>query len=97
MELFGIDLTLPLFVTVTFLGLSWLEYVLCRKVKWRWMRSAPWGIVIVLLLMSVGSLLGDSGGWIDLRSFFALIFAVYALICAAALTLGWYLARKKNK
>ena len=97
MEVFGIDLTLPLFLMGSFLGLCGIEYLLCRKVKWKWVRLTPWGFVIFLLVTAVGSLLGDTGGWIDLRSFFALVFAVYAVICGSGILLGWYLAKKKNK
>ena len=97
MELFGVDLTLPLFVLGSFLGLCVLEYLLCRKVKWKWVRLLPWGVVVWNLVLSVASLLGDTGGWIDMRSFFALIFSIYALICGAGIFLGWYLAKKKDK
>lgn len=97
MELFGIDLTLPLFLLITFLGLAGLEYLLCRISRWRPLRLLPWIIVVGLLFLSVASLFGKSGGWIDMRGFFALIFAVYALICGSALLTGWYLAKRKSK
>ena len=97
MELFGIDLTLPLFLLGSFLGLCGVDYLLCRKVKRKWVRLLPWGVVVWNLGLSVVVLLGDSGGWIDLRNFFAVVFAVYAAICGGGILLGWYLAKKKKK
>ena len=97
MELFGIDLTLPLFVLGSFAGLCVLEYLLCRKAKRKWIKMLPWGVVVWNLGLSVIVLLGDSGGFLDLRNFFATVFAVYAAICGAGIVLGWHLAKKEKK
>ena len=46
-----------------------------------------------VLALAVAGLFGDTGGWIDLRAFFAAVLAGYAAICAAGIGLAHFLYR----
>lgn len=91
----GTDYGVYLVAIGSFLVLFGWEYLVCRKTDSRVMRWLPWGYVALQLVLSVGCFLGDTGGFIDLRSFFALLFLGYAGLCAAGIVTGWLLGRRK--
>ena len=91
----GTDLTLPLFALASFL-LMFGAQLLCCRAQTRLLRHLPWGWVAAVLVTAVAALFGDSGGWIDLREFFAKLLCAYAALCAAGIGLA-HLVRKLQK
>lgn len=92
----GVDYTLPAIALLSFLILFAVQYLLCRYCRSGFLRSLPWLWVIAMLGLAVVCLLGDTGGWIDLRALFALLFCGYAGICAAGIGAA-YLVHKLQK
>ena len=84
----GTDYTLPLTAVLSFLVMFAVQYLLLRTVRNRFLRHLPWGWVMGVVALAVIGLFGDTGGWIDVRAFFALVFCGYAAICAAGIGLA---------
>jgi hypothetical protein len=51
--------------------------------------------VILMLAVAIAALFGDTGGWIDTRSFFCALFCIYAAICAAGIGLAHLVVKRK--
>jgi len=81
----GTDYTLPLIALASFFLLFVLQLLLLRLKRPRFLRHLPWVWVAGVLILAVAGLFGDTGGWIDLRAFFAAVLAGYAAICAAGI------------
>ena len=92
----GTDYTFVFFFGSVF-TLFLLQFFLCRKARRCFFKWLPMGYVAALLFLSVACLYGDTGGFIDVRGFFALVILGYAAICAAAIGLGWLLGRSRTK
>ena len=92
----GTDYSLPLLALLSFLGLFALQLLLLRLKRMQFLRHLPWVWVAGVLLFAVVGLFGDTGGWIDLRVFFAAVLAGYAAICAAGIGLA-HLVNKSQK
>lgn len=88
MMIAGVDYTLPLVILASFAFLFTVQYLLLRSRHLRFLRHLPWVWVVGVLGLAVTAYFGDSGGFIDLRSFFALLLCGYAAICAAAIGLA---------
>lgn len=97
MMLNGVDLTLPLIVLLSFLVLFTVQFLLCHYVRIRFLRHLPWVWVIAVLGLAVAGLFGDTGGFIDLRSFFALLLCGYAAICAAGIGLAHLISKLQKR
>lgn len=91
----GTDYTLPFVALVSFLGLFGIQLLLLRIRRARFLRHLPWLWVIGALVLSVCCLFEGTGGFIDLRSFFALLFLAYAALCAAGIGLAHLVARRR--
>lgn len=81
----GVDYTLPAIAVLSFLVLFTVQYLLCRYCRSGFLRSLPWLWVIAALGLALTCFWSDTGGWIDLRALFALLFCGYAAICAAGI------------
>ena len=92
----GTDYTL-IFFFGTVIALFGLEFLICRMTRRPFFRWLPMGYVAALLALSVACMFGDTGGFIDVRSFFALVILGYAAVCAVSIGLGWLLGRRKTK
>ena len=92
----GVDYSLPLIAVLSFLTLFGVQLLLLR-VRIRFLRHLPWIWVIGVLVLAVVGLFGDTGGWIDLRAFFALLLCGYAAICALGIGLAHlvYMLRRR--
>ena len=93
----GTDYTFYLIVLGSFLLLFAVQYLLCRRVRIRLLRHLPWAYVVYLLGLAVATLFGDTGGFVDLRSFFALVILGYAVLCAVAIGLAHLVNRLRNR
>ena len=93
----GTDYTLYLFAGISFFVMLGGQYLLLRTIRLRWRRHLPWVWVIGMLGLAVATLFGETGGFIDLRSFFAAIIAGYAALCAAGIVVGHLLYKLKTK
>ena len=93
----GTDYSLPLLAVLSFFLMFGGQYLLLRFVRLRWLRHLPWVWVVGILALAVTGLFGDTGGWLDLRAFFAAVLAGYAAICAAGIGLAHlvYNSRKR--
>ena len=87
---------LPLFVILSFLAMFGVQYLCCRA-RNPIVRHLPWLWVIGILILAVAGLFGDTGGWIDLRSFFCAVLCGYAAICAAGIGLAHLVNRINHK
>ena len=92
----GTDYSLPLIAIASFFVLFALQLLLLRLRRLRFLRHLPWVWVAGILILAVAGLFGDTGGWLDLRAFFAAILAGYAAICAAGIGLA-HLVNKLQK
>ncbi len=93
----GADYTIFVVPIMSFILLFALQFFLCRRVKSKILKCLPWGYVVFQLVLSVMCLFEDTGGFIDLRSLFFLLFLGYAAVCAAGIGLGWLFGRSKAK
>ena len=84
----GTDYTLPLLAIASFLVLFVVQFLLLQLKHLRFLRHLPWIWVAGVLAFAVAGLFGDTGGWLDLRTFFAAVLAGYAAICAAGIGLA---------
>ena len=84
----GTDLTLPFIALASFFVLFAIQFLLLQLKRLRFLRHLPWVWVAGVLILAVAGLFGDTGGWIDLRTFFAAVLAGYAAICAAGIALA---------
>ncbi len=92
----GTDYTLPLIALASFFLLFALQLLLLRLKRLCFLRHLPWVWVAGVLILAVAGLFGDTGGWIDLRAFFAAVLAGYAAICAAGIGLA-HLVNRSHK
>ena len=92
----GTDYSLPLLAVLSFLLMLGGQYLLLRFIRLRWLRHLPWVWVAGILAFALAGLFGDTGGWLDLRVFFAAVLAGYAAICAAGIILA-HLVNKWKK
>ena len=92
----GTDYTLPLIALASFFILFALQLLLLRLKRLCFLRHLPWVWVAGVLILAVAGLFGDTGGWIDLRAFFAAVLAGYAAICAAGIALA-HLVNRSHK
>ena len=93
----GTDYSLPLIAIASFFVLFALQLLLLRLRRLRFLRHLPWVWVAGILILAVAGLFGDTGGWLDLRAFFAAILAGYAAICAAGIGLAHLVNRLQNR
>ena len=92
----GTDYTLPFIALASFFLLFALQLLLLRLKRLCFLRHLPWVWVAGVLILAVAGLFGDTGGWIDLRAFFAAVLAGYAAICAAGIALA-HLVNRSHK
>ena len=92
----GTDYTLPLIALASFFLLFALQLLLLRLKRLCFLRHLPWVWVTGVLILAAAGLFGDTGGWLDLRAFFAAVLAGYAAICAAGIGLA-HLVNKSHK
>ena len=92
----GTDYTLPLIALASFFILFALQLLLLRLKRLCFLRHLPWVWVAGVLILAAAGLFGDTGGWIDLRAFFATVLAGYAAICAAGIGLA-HLVNRSHK
>ena len=97
MLLNGTDYTLPLIAFFSFAALFLIQLLLLRTPRLTFLRHLPWVWVVGVLTLAVAGLFGDTGGWLDLRAFFAAILAGYAAICAAGIGLAHLVNRLQNR
>ena len=93
----GTDYSLPLIAIASFFVLFALQLLLLRLRRLCFLRHLPWVWVAGILILAVAGLFGDTGGWLDLRAFFAAILAGYAAICAAGIGLAHLVNRLQNR
>ena len=84
----GTDYTLPFIAIISFLVLFVIQFLLLQLKRLRFLRHLPWVWVAGVLIFAVVGLFGDTGGWLDLRAFFAAVLAGYAALCAAGIGLA---------
>ena len=82
------DYSLPFFILLSVVVLFVLQFLLLRSARLRFLRHLPWVWVAGALVLAVASLFGDTGGWLDLRSFFFSLLCGYAAVCAAGIGLA---------
>ena len=92
----GTDYTLPFLAALSFFILFVIQFLLCHYARKKFLRHLPWLWVAGVLAFAAAGLFGDTGGWIDLRAFFAAVLAGYAAICAAGIALA-HLVNKSHK
>lgn len=93
----GTDYTIPVFVMVSVIVLFALQSALCRRCKRLWVKLLPLLYVLLWIVAALLILLGESGGFLDLRGLAAALFAGYALICAVPIGLAWLMDWLKNR
>lgn len=93
----GTDYSLPLIAIASFFVLFALQLLLLRLRRLSFLRHLPWVWVAGILILAVAGLFGDTGGWLDLRAFFAAILTGYAAICAAGIGLAHLVNRLQNR
>lgn len=93
----GTDLTLPVIIIIVFALLAVLEYFICKKTKRSFLK-------LLLLIVPLGflaeipfTIMGNSGGFLDLRPLAVFLEVAAAAICAAAIGTGWLIYKLKNK
>ena len=93
----GTDYSLPLLAVLSFLLMFIGQYLLLRFIRLRFLRHLPWIWVGGVLAFAMAGLFGDTGGWIDLRAFFAAVLAAYAAICAAGIGLAHLVFKSRKR
>ena len=93
----GTDYTLPLIAFFSFAALFLIQLLLLRIPRLTFLRHLPWIWVIGVLALAVAGLFGDTGGWLDLRAFFAAVLTGYAAICAAGIGLAHLVNKWKRR
>ena len=93
----GTDYTLPLIAFFSFAALFLIQLLLLRIPRLAFLRHLPWIWVIGVLTIAVAGLFGDTGGWLDLRAFFAAVLSGYAAICAAGIGLAHLVNKWKKR
>ena len=91
----GTDYSLPLLAVLSFFVMFGVQFFLLRMKCPRFLRHLPWVWVILMLAVAIAALFGDTGGWIDTRSFFCALFCTYAAICAAGIGLAHLVVKLK--
>ena len=93
----GTDYTLPFIAIASFLLLFVIQFLLLQLKRLRFLRHLPWVWVAAVLVFAVIGLFGDTGGWLDLRAFFAAVLAGYAAICAAGIGLAHLVCKSRKR
>ena len=94
----GTDYTLYVIVGITVIALFTVQYALCVKVRRRWLKMLPLSYVLLILICAALCLVkGDSGEFIDLSGFVALLLCGYAASCFAAIMAAWLAYKLKKK
>ena len=91
----GTDYSLPLFAVLSFFVMFGVQFFLLRLKRPRFLRHLPWVWVILMLAVAIAALFGDTGGWIDTRSFFCALFCISAARCAAGTGLAHLVIERK--
>ena len=91
----GTDYSLPLLAVLSFFLMFCVQFFLLRIQRPCLLRHLPWVWVILMLAVAIAALFGDTGGWIDTRSFFCALFCIYAAICAAGIGLAHLVVKRK--
>ena len=87
MDPFGENYSLLLIAVLSFFVI-FAAQLLCCKARNLLVRHLPWLWVVGMLVLAVATLFGDTGGFIDLRSFFCAVLCGYAALCAAGIGLA---------
>ena len=93
----GTDYTIPVFVMVSAIILFALQSTLCKRCRRLWVKLLPLLYVLLWLVLAVHALLSEPDGFIDLRGLVAMMFAIYALICAVSIGLAWLIGWLKSR
>lgn len=93
----GTDYTIPVFVTVSVILLFLLQYSLCKRCKKKWVKLLSLLYVLLWLVLALVTFMTPGNGFIDLNPLVAMLFAIYALICAAPIGLAWLVYRQKTR
>ena len=93
----GTDYSLPLLAVLSFFVMFGVQFFLLHLKRPRFLRHLPWVWVILMLGVAIAALFGDTGGWIDARTFFCALFCAYAAICAAGIGLAHLVFKRKNR
>ena len=93
----GTDFTLPIVIIIVFILLAVLEYFICKKTNRGFLK-------LLLLIVPLGflaeipfTLMGNSGGFLDLRPLAVFLEVAAAALCAVAIGTGWLVYKLKNK
>ena len=80
----------PVIAALPVIALFALQYVLCARTERRLLRAVPFLLPLVCVVLAVYCWLDRSGGrgFIDLSGVVALLLAIYAAVCAAAILLA---------
>ena len=95
----GTDYSYVIIAAVSFIVLFSVQYVLCTRVRIKWVRLLPFVLVAVPLGMAIAMFVSyflDGGILSGLFIVVGLIFCAYALWCAAAIGLAWLVSRRKK-
>lgn len=93
----GTDYTIPVFVALSVILLFTLQYTLCRRAKRLWVKLLPLLYVLLWLVLALVTFMTPANVFIDLNLLVAMLFAVYALICAVPIGLAWLIYWLKTK
>jgi len=86
----GTDYTLWIFIVATVVVLFGVQFLLCRKTRKLGIKLLPMLIVVACFVMvPVTMLSSNHGSFLDLRGLVSMLFALYGLICAAAIGAAW--------
>ncbi len=92
----GVDYTLYIIAAVSVLAIGGLEYYICLKSKKKSNRQA---LLFIPFFILVGALViygsESNGSFIDLRGAITLVLVVWALLCAVAQFIGWFVFKLK--
>lgn len=93
----GTDYTLVLTAVAFAVLLAAAEYILCAKVRNKYIKMIPLVVPVFFLVLIPFCLTGETGGFIDLRGLVAFICGVCAVISAAAIGIGWLIYKVKSR
>ena len=92
----GSDYTIPVIVTAVALALFLLQYVLCRKAKYAFLKLIPAFIIAVPFALALICLIETGGGFIDVSNYFAAVFGVIGGIWTIFAIGGWLFSKIKR-
>ena len=93
----GTDLTLPVIIIIVFALLAVLEYFICKKTKHDFFKFLLLIVPLGFLAEIPFTIMGNSGGFLDLRPLAVFLEVAAAALCAAAIGTGWLIYKLKNK